>query len=192
MARQRFIWPTIWDDPDMGRLSSDHRLLYIACFSLADDEGRILGDPVYLKSQAFRYRNVRPAKVKVLRDDLARACQSFHIYTVDDTDYIAFLNWSEFQKPKYPSPSKHPPPPADSRNGSVNDSRNDSGSASRNDSSAIPPRVGLGREGKNNPPTNQPELKDVAGGSENGTEQDLTPIGEDVAAMLNSLQGTSA
>lgn len=155
MARQRFIWPAIWDDPDMGRLDADSRLLYIGCFSLADDDGRILGDPVYLKTQVFRYRPTTPAQVKRMRDALAEVCKSFRVYEVSGTVYIAFLNWGEFQHPKYPTPSKLPPPPGvrkrrkpapSSQKASGSDSGNGSPSHSGSDSSAIPPRVGLGLE----------------------------------------------
>lgn len=111
MARQRFIWPTIWDDPDLGRLSSDARLLYIGCFSLADDDGRIIGDPTYLRTQIFRYRALSDRQIIKLRDELADACGHFTVYSKDGHDYIAFTNWGEFQKPKYPKPSKLPPPP---------------------------------------------------------------------------------
>lgn len=143
MARQRFIWPAIWDDPDLGRLDAEARLLYIGCFSLADDEGRILGDPVYLKTQVFRYRATSPAQVRKMRDRIAAVCKSFCVYEDAQTAYIAFLNWGEFQKPKYPKPSKLPPPPrarnqrkpaSESQKSSGNDSGNRSGSDSRSDS----------------------------------------------------------
>ncbi len=111
MPRQRFIWPTIWDDPDLGRLSSDARLLYIGCFSLADDEGRIIGDPTYLRTQIFRYQNITDAKVERLRDEVEAACGSFFVYQKGGTSYVAFRNWADFQKPKYPRPSKIPAPP---------------------------------------------------------------------------------
>lgn len=117
MARQRFIWPSLWDDPDLGRLEPAARLLYIACFSLADDEGRLIGDPVWLKGAAFRYSNMSPKKVQEIRDRLADTCSQFHVYTVRGNDYVAFLNWSDFQKPKYAKESKLPPPfPEDSGN----------------------------------------------------------------------------
>lgn len=147
MARQRFIWPQLWDDPDLGELDDSARLLYIGCFSLADDEGRILGDPVYLKSAIFKYRSISATKVLKLRNELERVCRHFVVYRVRQIEYIAFQNWSDFQKPKYPSPSRIPPPPERrprSKNASKpaplreNDSGNDSGSRSgsrsRNDS----------------------------------------------------------
>jgi hypothetical protein len=116
MARQRFIWPTIWDDPDLGRLPEAARLLYIACFSNADDEGRLIGDPTNLRSLAFRYQDITTDEIVVLRDQVAKACRSFRVYTKNDIEYIAFANWDEFQKPKYPKASTLPPPPGYRRN----------------------------------------------------------------------------
>jgi hypothetical protein len=163
MARQRFIWPTFWDDPDLGELDEAARLLYIGCFSLADDEGRILGDPVYLKSAVFKYRtDITPDRVRELRDELERACRCFTVYIVRKIEYIAFTNWADFQKPKYPTPSRHPAPPkrrrstpkpaplsqTDSGNDSRNRSGTDSGSSSGNGSGNDSPtgRDGLGLE----------------------------------------------
>lgn len=111
MARQRFIWPALWDDPDLGRVSHSARLLYIACFSNADDEGRLIGEPAHLRSIAFRYDDLTLEEVLELRTDVAAACKNFVVYVVDAIEYIVFHNWSEFQKPKYPKLSKHPKPP---------------------------------------------------------------------------------
>lgn len=137
MARQRFIWPTLWDDPALGRLDAGTRLLYIACFSLADDEGRLVGDPVFLKGAAFRYANISSGKVKAMRDKLAEVCSSFCVYNDRGHDYIAFLNWGEFQKPKYPKPSQLPPPPGNP-SGSVPETLGERSSLGRD---------GLGRDG---------------------------------------------
>ena len=111
MARQRFIWPAIWDDPDLGRLDAEARLLYIACFSLADDDGRLIGEPVHLRASVFQYQDITDRRVLEMRNRIEAACRSFRVYNVRGIDYIAFKNWPEFQKPKYPKPSKLPAPP---------------------------------------------------------------------------------
>lgn len=113
MARQRWIWPEFWDDPDIGRLSRDERLLFIALFSLADDEGRILADPLYLRGAAFRYDDdLTVEDVRAMRDRIARMLpRSVQLYQVDGRDYIALLRWRRWQRPKYPQPSRFPPPP---------------------------------------------------------------------------------
>jgi hypothetical protein len=108
MARQRFIWPSLWSDPTLGRLDSDELLFYIGCFSLADDEGRILGDPAYLRAQIFPYREMSEDDIREIRANVSAACHAFSVYKVDGIDYICFTNWGDFQSPKYPKPSKLP------------------------------------------------------------------------------------
>ena len=139
MARQRFIWPQLWDDPDLGQLDDGARLLYIGCFSLADDDGRLIGEPVYLKTQVFRYRKTTVAQVAKMRAQIAAACSNFTVYQAGGIEYIAFENWSEYQKPKYPKPSKLPPPPKARKrrkpaSTSQKSSGNGSGTPSGNDS----------------------------------------------------------
>lgn len=109
MARQRFIWPDLWDDPVLGKLDESELLLYIGCFSLADDEGRLLGEPKWLNSHIFPYRDYTPDAVAAMRDQVALQKENFCVYVVDGIDYICFLNWGDFQKPKYPKASTLPP-----------------------------------------------------------------------------------
>ena len=110
MARQRFIWPEIWKDPIFGRLAPTEQVFFIACFSLADDEGRLLADPAFLRSEMFPYKDYTSKKVKTVRDAVIEQVDSVHLYTAQGQEYIALLRWSEYQKPKYPKPSKIPPP----------------------------------------------------------------------------------
>ena len=55
LARQRFIHPDIWNDKKIAKLSFTERLFFIGCFSNADDEGRMIGDPAYLRAIIFKY-----------------------------------------------------------------------------------------------------------------------------------------
>lgn len=110
MARQRFIWPTIWKDPVFGRLQPLEQIMFIGLFSIADDEGRLLADPAYLRSELFPYKDYTTKKVQTIRDGVVGKCNSIHLYRAPEVEYIALLNWDEFQKPKYPKPSKIPPP----------------------------------------------------------------------------------
>lgn len=57
MARGRFISNDVIDDKEMNDLSSDTcRLAYVYLITIADREGRIAGDPPYLKSLLFPRR----------------------------------------------------------------------------------------------------------------------------------------
>lgn len=140
MARQRFIWPSIWTDPTLGRLKPIELLLYIGCFSNADDDGRLLGDAAYLRSRIFPYQDLTLRRVKSIRDSVCDVSGSLHLYEVGGVEYLYLSNWSEYQKPKYPTASKLPPPPPDGL-------PQDSGNGSGKPSPSLPPRVGLGWEG---------------------------------------------
>lgn len=111
MARQRFIHPEFWTDPSIGQLTPTERLFFIGCFSNADDEGRLLGNPAYLRSIIFPYDDMSIDDVRTMRDRVVAICRNLVLYNVDGVEYLAFRKWREYQKPKYPTPSKLPPPP---------------------------------------------------------------------------------
>lgn len=111
MARQRFIHPNLWDDKKIAKLNPVERLFFIGCFSNADDEGRMLGDPAYLRSIIFKYDDLTVEQVKAIRDRVLEVNKNLVLYQVDNEEYLAFLKWKDYQKPKYPQASKIPPPP---------------------------------------------------------------------------------
>lgn len=111
VARQRFIHPGIWCDPSFGALSDMSQLTFIGLFSNADDDGRILAGAAYIKSVVWPHRDMSLAKVKNARDEMLKALPRVMLYEVANVEYITFLKWSDYQKPKYPSPSKLPAPP---------------------------------------------------------------------------------
>lgn len=171
MARQRFIWPSLWEDPDLGRVTPLAQLLYIGCFSNADDDGRLIGDAAFLKAQVFRYRSISLQQIEKLRGELDGACSNFVVYEVDGVTYITFTNWDEWQKPKYRKPSKFPPPPGwRKRRKRARHSQKASGNGSGNDSakSAEPSPIGQGRvgQGSTTPSSSTSDVDVVA--AENG------------------------
>jgi hypothetical protein len=110
MARQRFIWPDIWKDPTFGRLTADEQVFFIGCFSIADDEGRLNGDPAFLRGELFTYKDLTLKKVQAIRDSVVAKCSHVHLYRASGNDYLVLLKWAEYQRPKYPKPSKLPAP----------------------------------------------------------------------------------
>jgi len=158
VARQRFIHPEIWSDPDLGKLTPIHRLFFIGCFSNADDEGRLLGHPAYLRSTIFPYDDISLDEVKTIRDSVTQVCKNLVCYEVDGTEYLAFLKWSDYQKPKYPKPSKLPKPPTDndSKNGETFPQDFPKKEESLPNDSPMG-RVGMGRDGLGEIPENIPE-----------------------------------
>jgi hypothetical protein len=143
LSRQRFIHPDFWTDPSLGKLTPEERLLFIGCFSNADDEGRLLGNPAYLRSTIFPYDDHTIQQIKDMRDHILDICKNIVLYEVDGFEYLAFIKWKAYQKPKYPSPSKFPPPPSEI--GETFPQR--SGNDSPNYEEGLLPRLGSGRDG---------------------------------------------
>lgn len=115
MARQRFIHPEFWTDPTIGKLAPLDRLFFIGCVSNADDEGRLLGDPAYLRSAIFPYDDIKISDVGAMRDRVINTCHNLIHYIIDGTSHLAFHHWSRYQSPRYPKPSRLPPPPDDAK-----------------------------------------------------------------------------
>lgn len=164
MARQRFIWPSLWTDATIGQLSPPARILFIGCFSNADDDGRLEGDPAYLKVTVFPHDAFNTAAVESFRAELVAKCRNIVLYEYDGREYLAFTKWSEFQKPKYPRPSKLPAPPKRSARKPAEVSEIPSGNpppALPEDSPKVPPWVGLGWVGLDREtPAPLPEAKE--------------------------------
>jgi len=145
MARQRFIWPDIWSDPNFAKLSPNGKVFYIGLFSNADDEGRIMADPAYLKSMIWPCEPKRKVSETLrTRSEVIYSMRNVKLYKRGGNEYIQLLDWHKWQSPKYPQPSKLPAPrgfishvigPNDSGKYSWNRSGNGSGNGSGSDSS---------------------------------------------------------
>ena len=111
MARQRFIWPDLWEDESLGSLTPAERLLFIALFSNADDEGRLAAGPANLRALAFRFDEFTLNQVQTMRNHIVAAVRSVHLYHVPGQGwFIQLTSWPKRQHPKYPQPSRLPGP----------------------------------------------------------------------------------
>lgn len=155
MPKARNVDPTFWDDPDVARLSRDERLLLIGMIAnCADDEGRLLADPGYLRKRVFGYDDdLSREDVGAWRDAIVTKCRNVKLYEADGQQYIYFPNWATYQNIRYVISSKLPAPPADcdilpeitevdAQEAPITDI-----SGNLPQSSVNSPRVGLGRVG---------------------------------------------
>jgi hypothetical protein len=110
MARQRMLNPSFWDDEDTGLLSTEARLLFIACISYADDYGKLSASPAALKKIAFGFTDFTTQQVQSWRDEINSKVRGFHVYTVEDKEYIALLHWHRYQRVDHPTASIFPDP----------------------------------------------------------------------------------
>ena len=111
MARKRDLDPAIWEHADLGSLPPQARLLFVAMISHADDEGRLKGDPRYLKGIAFRYDdNITVAKVREWRDALVTKGHVCRYLIGVDTN-LHLPSWHRWQSINRRMHSKIPPCP---------------------------------------------------------------------------------
>jgi DnaD/phage-associated family protein len=123
MARKRQLDPGIWTSEQFMRLKSPNaRLLFIGMITQADDEGRLRGGPLYLKSTIFPSDHVSLTMVKEWRDKivgLGLCC----LYTVEGNEYL----WlPQFQKHQYMTKrfrSTLPSPPIQVNNHGITDTQ---------------------------------------------------------------------
>ncbi|WP_143467246.1 HNH endonuclease [Lentzea kentuckyensis] len=112
MARIRTIKPDFWDDDRIGTLSRDARLLFIATWNVADDEGLLRWTPAYLKAVAFRYDwEITEAAVADMMAELSKA-ELVCPYAAGRTrERLAWItNFRKHQKINRPQPGRLPAP----------------------------------------------------------------------------------
>ena len=109
MPRRRMIDPNIWKDPHFAKLTDAEKVLFIGSISNADDEGRIIATPEALKADIFPYDHKKTASVvKKLRDSLTTKLKNALLYKNNEVEYMVFLRWKRYQKPKHFKPSIYP------------------------------------------------------------------------------------
>ncbi|MBW2636834.1 MAG: hypothetical protein JRC86_04820 [Deltaproteobacteria bacterium] len=117
MARRRMIDPDIWDDPDFLEFPLAVRYLFIAHFSLADDEGRGQSDPTdvaYIdedgEKQLLTIKQVEKM-LDLLSAHRGKKPPMVHLYEAEDgEDLYALPKWSRHQSVPMPKASIYPPP----------------------------------------------------------------------------------
>ena len=110
MPRRRMIDPNIWQSEDFSKLSLLAKLVFIGMFSLADDEGKGRGKPIYLKSVLFPYDDtMRLIDVEKTLSEIS-SNMSVTFYSHDGNEYYIMNNWKKWQTVDKPQPSKIPNP----------------------------------------------------------------------------------
>ena len=111
MARKRMIDPSIWTDEGMADLEHIEQLLYIGLFSLADDAGRLKGSPTYLKlALPIVVGDLSTDAIRNHLDRVLTVMQKLQKYVVEDTEYLFFANYKQWQKIDRPQESRLPCP----------------------------------------------------------------------------------
>ena len=141
MARRRMIDPGFWGSEHNLTLSIFDRLFWIGLISNADDEGRLRGNPNYLRGIIFPYDEVSSDEVLTSLARLSEQGLILIYYDKDEKSYIQITKWLEYQRIDKPQPSKFPSaddegmqPLYTPTNKATNDSENDSENRSENES----------------------------------------------------------
>jgi hypothetical protein len=112
MPRIRTVKPEFWEDELLGVMPRDARLLFIATFNMADDEGLLRWTPAYVKAQAFMYDDdLTIADVGKLMQCLTDTGLVFpYIGGVARQQMAVVVNFRKHQRINRPQKSKLPPP----------------------------------------------------------------------------------
>lgn len=113
MARIRTIKPEFWTDDLLGSLSRDARLLFVATWNMADDEGLLRWSPPIIKGAAFPFDDdITVQTVQALMAELEEAGIIFAYKGGRSQQALGYVvNFHKHQKINRPSPSRLPPPP---------------------------------------------------------------------------------
>ncbi|MGW3427997.1 HNH endonuclease [Streptomyces melanosporofaciens] len=104
--------PEFWEDELLGVMPRDARLLFIATFNMADDEGLLRWTPAYIKAQAFMYDDDLTLKdVDQLMRCLTDTGLVFpYVGGVARQQMAVVVNFRKHQRINRPQKSKLPPP----------------------------------------------------------------------------------
>lgn len=112
MPRIRTVKPEFWEDELLGVMPRDARLLFIATFNMADDEGILRWTPAYIKAQAFMYDDDLTLKdVDQLMRCLTDTGLVFpYIGGAAKQQMAVVVNFRKHQRINRPQKGKLPPP----------------------------------------------------------------------------------
>lgn len=111
MTRIRTIKPEFWSSPDTAACKDPWaRLLFVAMWNWADDEGRGTANPKELAGFAFPWDDdIDSGRIHGMLREVSRAF-GVVLYTVRGRPYYAIPSWKNHQRINKPSPAKHPAP----------------------------------------------------------------------------------
>lgn len=109
MARIRTIKPELPQSASLGRVSREARLCFILLFTLADDAGRLRGEPRMLASLLYPYDDDAKDCIDVWLDEL-HAEQCIARYTHEGQRYLCLTKWASHQRIDHAAKSKLPGP----------------------------------------------------------------------------------
>ena len=109
---KRMIDSSVWRSENFASLPPMARLLMMGMITTADDQGRVLANPKFLRGDFFAYDDdVKTVDVQEWLTAI-HTNETIILYTVDGKQYAQFANWWKYQSLQYAMPSKFPKPEA--------------------------------------------------------------------------------
>lgn len=109
MARIRSIKPEFWQDERLATLHRDHRMLFVGLWTIADDDGRLRGSPLFIRAQVFPYDLDVDVQAGL---DALQAIGRIIQYRSGGESYVWICNFRKHQRIDKPKASNLPGPPA--------------------------------------------------------------------------------
>jgi len=114
-GQTRMIYAKIWESEDFALelQSLEARLLYIATITLADHDGILRGNAMFLKSKVFPYdEKIKRSDVKSWLAEIVKS-GLLQAYEVDEVWYLYHPNWDVYQtiRKEYYTRTRFPIPP---------------------------------------------------------------------------------
>lgn len=97
MAKARMLHKIISVSEQVNRLSLPARLLYTWIIAHADDEGRLKGNPEYIKATVVPMTNYSFKKIGAYIEEI-KVQELIYYWEVNNEWFIEFVKWKEFQK----------------------------------------------------------------------------------------------
>jgi hypothetical protein len=110
MAQSRLISSDIWSDDWFGPLPFFDQALWIGLFSTcADDQGRLLDNPILIRAAVFPYKDTHIEDIEAALSRFTAAGR-LHRYQADGKSLAQIVNWWDHQRPQWAQPSRWPAP----------------------------------------------------------------------------------
>lgn len=110
MTKRRMIHDEFFQSEGVAAWTMRQRLLVIGMISIADDQGRLKGNPLWLRSQIFPYDMLSIDDISSDLAAIAATNDTVWLYQVDGRDYIQLVNWWDYQSPQWAKASRLPAP----------------------------------------------------------------------------------
>jgi hypothetical protein len=109
MARIRSIKPDVWEDEKVAGMSDPARLVFMACWNYADDAGVLRGNPQWLTTRAYSFREPSRSPHDILQELVENRC--LIPYEVNGQQYVVVRTFRKHQVTNKPTKPTLPPPP---------------------------------------------------------------------------------